>query len=76
MIVDGRVGMEVGLSDMKVSLISLFELQAKTSKLGVRPEYVVEAVNAVLKAFTYCDFLILLVIFGRSRWFVTLPVDP
>lgn len=51
MIVDGGVGEGVDLSDIKVSLISLFELQAKASKLGVRPEYVIDAVKAVLKAF-------------------------
>ena len=51
MVVDGRVKEGVSLSSMKVSLISLFELQAKASKLGVRPEYVVDAVKAVLEAF-------------------------
>ena len=51
MIVDGRVGEGISLSDIKVSLISLFELQAKASKLGVRPKYVIDAVKAVLKAF-------------------------
>ncbi len=53
-IVEGKA--RVGLSELKINLISLFELQAKASKLGVPPTRVVDAVNAVLDYFHVIPF--------------------
>lgn len=36
-VVEGRVRRDVSLRNLKVNLISLFELQAKAAKLGVPP---------------------------------------
>jgi len=43
-------------SDLRLSLISLFELQAKASRLGIPPEDVVKAINVVLKSFRVIPF--------------------
>ncbi|BBE41991.1 type II toxin-antitoxin system VapC family toxin [Conexivisphaera calida] len=56
MVVEGNVRRRVELGDIKVSAISLFELQAKASRLGIPPEYVVDAVSAVLDAFTVIPY--------------------
>ncbi len=54
-IAEGRVK-GVGFGDLKVSLISLFELQAKASKLGIHPRHVSKAIDAVLRAFPVIPF--------------------
>ncbi len=54
-IVEGRV-QGVSLSKLGVSLISLFELQAKAAKLGIPPEHVARAVRAILKSFMVIPF--------------------
>ena len=56
MVVEGNVQRRVGLGDIKVSAISLLELQAKASKLDIPPEYVFDAVSAVLNAFTVIPY--------------------
>ncbi|MBS7645583.1 MAG: PIN domain-containing protein [Candidatus Bathyarchaeia archaeon] len=44
------------LEDVAVSLISIFELQAKAAKLMVPAEFVVKAVNVMLNAFKVESF--------------------
>lgn len=44
------------LEELKVSLISLFELQAKTSKLGIPPSYVIKAIKVIRGYFTVIPF--------------------
>ncbi len=46
----------IDFSNIKVSLISIFELQAKASKLGIPPQHVSRAVNTIFKAFTVVPF--------------------
>ncbi len=55
-VVEGRVGRGVSLQDLKVSLISIFELQAKAAKLGIPPRDVAEAVNVILRSFQVIPF--------------------
>ncbi len=50
-LIEGRIKIKLDLSDLKINLISLFELQAKASKLGIPPEYVSEAINTIFKVF-------------------------
>ena len=52
--VEGRV--RLSLEELKVSLISLFELQAKAAKLGVPVDRVVRAVRVVERLFTVIPF--------------------
>jgi len=54
--VEGRIGREVSLQNLKVNLTSLFELQAKAAKLGVPPRDVVEAINVILGSFQVIPF--------------------
>jgi len=54
--VEGRIGREVSLQNLKVNLISLFELQAKAAKLGVPPRDVIEAINVILGSFQVIPF--------------------
>ena len=46
----------IKMEEIAVSLISLFELQAKAAKLGVAPSIVSEALEAVKKAFRVIPF--------------------
>ena len=55
-VVEGKVRREVSLQNLKVNLISLFELQAKAAKLGVPPKNVTEAINVVLRSFQVIPF--------------------
>ena len=55
-IVEGRTRRGIGLRDLKVNLISLFELQAKAAKLGIPPGDVARAVNTVLRALPVIPF--------------------
>lgn len=54
-IAEGRVR-GVGFHDLKVSLISLFELQAKAAKLGIPPGDIAKAVSVILRAFQVIPF--------------------
>ncbi len=55
-IVEGKVKTPISLAELKVSLISLFELQAKAAKLEIPVERVVEAVEAIVNAFEVIPF--------------------
>ncbi|MHA1709854.1 MAG: PIN domain-containing protein [Candidatus Baldrarchaeia archaeon] len=55
-IVEGRVKHRVDFHDLKVSLISIFELQAKGAKLGVPPGDVIKAVDVIFRAFEVIPF--------------------
>ncbi|MBS7625878.1 hypothetical protein KEJ51_02390 [Candidatus Bathyarchaeota archaeon] len=46
-----RKEVDLSLEDVTVSLISIFELQAKTAKLNIPAESTVKAVEAIFKAF-------------------------
>ena len=46
---EGRI--KIGFEDITISQISIFELQAKAAELGIPPPYVIEAVQAIEKAF-------------------------
>jgi predicted nucleic acid-binding protein len=48
-IAEGKVGWK--LEEVTVSMISIFELQAKAAKLMVPAEFVVDAVEAIFRAF-------------------------
>ena len=48
-IADGKVGWK--LEEVTVSMISIFELQAKAAKLMVPAEFVVDAIEAIFRAF-------------------------
>ena len=52
--IEGEASLD--LSDVKVSLISLFELQAKTAKLNIPAERVIKAIEAIERAFTVVPF--------------------
>ncbi|MCD6409713.1 MAG: PIN domain-containing protein [Candidatus Verstraetearchaeota archaeon] len=54
-VAEGRVE-GVDLSSFKVSLISLFELQAKASRKHIPAEYVAEAVETILEFFEAIPF--------------------
>ncbi len=47
---------DVKLEDMSVSLISLFELQAKSAKLNIPSKPVIRAIDAILSAFRVVPF--------------------
>ena len=55
-VVEGRIRREVSLQNLKVNLISLFELQAKAAKLGVPPRNVAEAISVILRSFQVIPF--------------------
>jgi len=42
---------KIGFEDITISQISIFEMQAKAARLGIPPHYVIEAVEAIEKAF-------------------------
>ena len=54
MILEGKV--DVKLGEISVSLISIFEVQAKAAKLGVPPASVVRAVRFIERAFNVIPF--------------------
>ncbi|MCD6196299.1 MAG: PIN domain-containing protein [Staphylothermus sp.] len=55
-IVEKRTNIDLELTDLKISLISVFELQAKATKLGISPENISEAINVVLNVFDTIPF--------------------
>lgn len=48
-IAEGRT--KIRFEDITISQISIFELQAKAARLGIPPQYVIKAVEAIEKAF-------------------------
>jgi len=55
-IADGNLKVDIDFRDLKVSLISIFELQAKAFKLEIPPNYVYEAVDTIFKSFHVVPF--------------------
>jgi len=55
-IADGNLKVDIDFRDLKVSLISIFELQAKAFKLEIPPNYVYEAVDTIFKSFYVVPF--------------------
>ncbi len=55
-IAEGNVRERISFSDVKVSLISIFELQVKASKLGIPPQHVFRAVRTIFRAFAVVPF--------------------
>ena len=53
-VADGKVDLK--LEDITVNTISLFELQAKAAKLKVPANFVIEAIEAILKTFKIEQF--------------------
>ena len=55
-IAENKLKIKIDFDDLKVSLISLFELQAKASKLNIPPKYVSKAIDVILKTFNVVPF--------------------
>ncbi len=55
-IAENKLKEKIDFSDLKISLISIFELQAKASKLNIPPKYVAKAINVVFKIFNVIPF--------------------
>jgi len=55
-IAERRLRIKIDFSDLKLSLISVFELQAKASKLNVPPNIVSRAIDVILRAFEVIPF--------------------
>ncbi|MGI0078342.1 MAG: PIN domain-containing protein [Nitrososphaerales archaeon] len=50
-IAEKDISTDLRLEQIKINSISIFELQAKAAKLGVKPEYVLNAIEAITKSF-------------------------
>jgi predicted nucleic acid-binding protein len=55
-IVERKIKRDIGLRDIKINTISLFELQAKASKIGVSVERVIKAINAIYSSLKLISF--------------------
>ncbi len=55
-VVEKKLNIDLELSDLKINLISIFELQAKAAKLRISPKYVSEAINVILGVFDTIPF--------------------
>ncbi len=55
-LIEEKLNIEVELEELGISLISIFELQAKASKLGVPPKYVSIAIDTVFKVFNIVPY--------------------
>lgn len=55
-ICEDKVGNRINIDDLKINLISLFELQAKASKMNIPVEYVVKGLTVIVKSFTIIPF--------------------
>ncbi|RLF05616.1 MAG: hypothetical protein DRJ60_05370 [Thermoprotei archaeon] len=55
-IAERRTKVKIDFSDLKLSLISIFELQAKASKLGISPKNVSRAIDVIFRAFNVIPF--------------------
>ncbi|MGB9630660.1 MAG: PIN domain-containing protein [Candidatus Methanodesulfokora sp.] len=53
-VADGKI--KVNFSDLRISLISIFEIQAKAFSLNVPPTYVIEAIDVIQKSFDIIPF--------------------
>ncbi len=51
---EGRAKFSIG--DIKLSLISIFELQAKAAKLGIKAERVIKGIRAIFQIFNVVEF--------------------
>ena len=55
-VAERRTKVKIDFSDLKLSLISIFELQAKASKLGISPKRVSRAIDVIFRAFNVVPF--------------------
>ena len=55
-LVEDRLKKRIDFKDIGISMISIFELQAKASKLGIPPKYVSRAIDVVFRAFNIIPF--------------------
>ncbi|MGC9010168.1 MAG: PIN domain-containing protein [Sulfolobales archaeon] len=55
-IVERKIKRDIDLRDIKINTISLFELQAKASKIGVSVERVIKAINAIYSSLKLISF--------------------
>ncbi len=55
-LVENGLRIKLDLSNLKINLISIFELQAKSAKLGVPPFHVYKAINTIFRAFRVIPF--------------------
>jgi len=55
-VADGDLKIDISFSDLGISLISIFEVQAKATKLGIPPSYVQRAINAIFGSFKVIPF--------------------
>ncbi|PUA34241.1 MAG: hypothetical protein B9J98_01235 [Candidatus Terraquivivens tikiterensis] len=55
-IAENRTKERISFTDLKVSLISLFEMQAKASRLDIPPSDVIKAIEVILKTFRVIPF--------------------
>lgn len=55
-IAERKTKVKIDFSDLKLSLISIFELQAKASKLGISPKNVLRAIDVIFRAFNVIPF--------------------
>ncbi len=50
-IAEEKTKLKLDFSDLRINLISIFELQAKAAKLGIPPKHVSRAINAIFRVF-------------------------
>ena len=50
-IAEERTRIRLSFNDLKINLISIFELQAKASKLGIPPKHVFKAIDTIFRVF-------------------------
>ncbi len=55
-VLEKKVSLDINLAQLKVNLISIFELQAKASKLNIPPEDVYKAMSVVFDVFEIIPF--------------------
>jgi len=55
-IVERKIKRDIDLRDIKINTISLFELQAKASKIGVSVERVIKAINVIYSSLKLISF--------------------
>jgi len=55
-ILEDKTKNNITLDELKISLISIFELQAKASKINIPAKDIVKAINIILKSFRIIPF--------------------
>jgi PIN domain nuclease of toxin-antitoxin system len=55
-VADGSIKVNLDFNDLKVNLISIFELQAKASRLDIPPEDILRAKDIIFRAFKVIPF--------------------